>query len=369
MASDRSNNIMRSSRRELPLTEVRLDQRSNLTVGTIMDKSTVEKLRSIISIECPWLFVSAYYNLDSYQDASMIGKRSSSFYRQRLTIFEFDLPLIFYCSPDMYDDFCDLARKKGCSRTHIIPLPFEQFELYDQLPSIVHNRQRDPHYQNERNTPPYALLVMSKLDLMARTAHNIPGDTMLAWLDYSYDQSTIDRFRPQLNKLLNTPSNYFPTKYMLGLISWVPNIDHYNIRTFYHRRLKMTTFCGGFHFGLAKLVPNIWHHMREITLDTIELGYGHGEEQIFFTTFLQFRHLFDYYPTDYGYHIFGMFNPRYNTQVVYGILLPRLLNCKELAMAHSVANQMLKSAKAGIIVMNEQQRSLCRQAQSSYQKK
>lgn len=315
-----------------------------------------------------WTFVSAFYNLDRHQDISKSNVRRSSYYRDRITIFDFDLPTILFCDPDRCSHYEKIAKEKGCHNYQIIGLPFEEFELYPYLDDIRANRLNSPFYTNNRNSAAYAILVMSKMDLMARAAKVNPfNSTMLAWADYSYEKDWFETFEPQFRKIKEADPSIFPKdRYVLGLIDWVSELLEYYHDIFYNRSIIKSTFIGGFHFGNINIIESIWSLIKEETIETIELGFGHAEEQIFFFTFLNHRDKFDYYPSDYGIHIFNMFYPHKGLDVSYKMLLPHLLHCKEYKMAHTIAGRILKAKDENKITMDPHNVAICHLAHRSY---
>jgi hypothetical protein len=310
-----------------------------------------------------WTLVSTFYNLDKYQDLTKSNTRSSSFYHDKTTIFSFNVPLVFFCDPSMEEFFKRKAEGREAP-TMIVPVPFEDYFTFPLIEELKRNRLGKSEYVNNRNTPAYAALVMAKIEMMNRSAELNPfGSRMMGWIDYAYERfSTYEELSNQLAEIVSySPSIFPPDRYMMGLIDWVNQRGLYDENRFYGRGFITTTFSGGFHFGPVGVINRVYQLMKAKTIETIRNGYGHGEEQIFFYTFLQHRELFDIYLTDYGQDVFNILNPRRKLDVVYRFLLPHLLSCKENGIARLVVDKLYKSEELGLIVLNSGQKQLCKQ--------
>ncbi len=349
--------------------------KSWVTCGSIRG----EVLKSVLD-KCPlpinyhqqdWVMVSCFYNLDGYQNLGKSETRPSSFYQDVTTVFDFDIPLIFFCDPSKYQDFYNICLELDrLEKTVIVPLSLEKFFLFKYLDTIRENRKGNPHYFNNRNTPAYACLVMSKIEMIYRASKLNPFKSkMIAWIDYAYNKryGQFDQFNTQLKEITKlSPDIFSPDKYVLGMIDWVKDRRFYNRSNFYNH--ITTTFCGAFHFGPISVIETVYNLMKTETITTIQSGLGHAEEQIFFFTFLHNREKFDYFPTDYGIDIFNIIYPQRNLYVVYLFMLNKSLNCLEYQIANKIVQMLYKSRDAGKITIQPKYLILCQKVVNLYNK-
>ena len=354
-------------------------RRPNLKSWVTCGSINSETLKSVLDKYPPplnyhqqdWVMVSCFYNLDNYQNLRKSETRSSSFYQDVTTVFNFDIPLIFFCEPSKYQDYYTICKKLNrLDKTVIVPLSLEKFLIFQYIDTIAANRDGNPHYFNNRNTPAYSCLVLSKIEMVYRASKLNPFKSkMIAWIDYAYNKryNQFDQFNAQLKEIIKLPPNIFsPDRYVLGLIDWVSDPKFYNRSNFYS--YITTTFCGAFHFGPISVIETVYNLMKTETINTIKSGLGHAEEQIFFFTFLHNREKFDYFPTDYGIDIFNVIYPQRNLYVVYQFMLRKSLNCQEYQIANKIVQMLYKSRDAGKITIKPEHMILCREVINMYNK-
>ena len=315
-----------------------------------------------------WVMVSCFYNLDDYQNLSKSGTRRSSFYHGLTTVFNFDIPLIFFCDPSEYQNYYSICQKLNrLNKTVIVPLSLEKLVIFQYIDTIIANRKDNPLYSNNRCTPAYSCLVMSKIEMMYRASKLNPFKSkMIAWIDYVYNKKD-DIFNVQLKEITKmSPDIFSPDRYVMGIIDWVKDRRLYDRSNFYN--YPTTTFCGGFHFGPISVIETIYNLMKKEAITTIQSGLGHTEEQIFFYTFLHNREKFDYFPTDYGVHIFNMIYPEHGLYVVYQFTLKNLLNCQEYQIANKIVQMLYKSRDVGKITIHPEHLILCQKVVNLYNK-
>lgn len=306
-----------------------------------------------------WVFVSAFYNLDKLQDFNQSEARSSKYYDDRFSVFEFNIPLVFFCDPEQEEYYITICKQMNrTAYTKIIPIPFSELYFAPYVNQIKTNRLGNIHYTNNRNNPAYSALTLSKMWMMDLVSKDetFMGN-MICWIDYSYPWRDIKYFRHEL-QIINHSSenNYDNTKYHLALIDWAPNTSSYKRKNFY--RSVKCTFAGGFHYGHRKVIPHIWELMKVETIKTLNKGLGHAEEQIFFHTYIRHRQYFSYYISDYGQQVYNTTKMTILPKPTINLLLTNLHQCNELEMAHHLYQLIMTAVKNKYFVLSQVQENV-----------
>lgn len=119
-------------------------------------------------------------------------RREGSAWRQIEDYFRFgefvlglDQDIVFFTDPDLAGRIQERRRKLGFEhRTHIIPIPLENLACARYLPEIRKARPAK-NWSPKKETPSYALLTWSKLEMLDRVASTDPfGSSHLGWIDF-----------------------------------------------------------------------------------------------------------------------------------------------------------------------------------------
>lgn len=119
-------------------------------------------------------------------------RREGSAWRQIEDYFRFgefvlglDQDIVFFTDPDLAVRIQERRRSLGYEhRTRIIPLPLEDLGCAKYLPQIRKARP-GKNWSPQKETPSYALLTWSKLEMIERVAATDPfGSSHLGWIDF-----------------------------------------------------------------------------------------------------------------------------------------------------------------------------------------
>ena len=238
-----------------------------------------------------WTVVTAYFDLTRMPDASpSIKARPASYYFEnaRATM-ALDQNLVVFCEPDMLSTLRTLRPDHLESKTHYIPMNFEDFPLSKFRDQLTENRKTNPPH-DDRNTVSYYLFCMARYAMLKRViAENPFKSTHFAWLNFCIERMGYRNlielpnvFRENREKVSTCYIDYAPPESMDTVV-----------------RTGRCTMCSGFFTGDAFHMKTFCDRIERKFLEYLEKGLGHADEQLYSPVYFDDPGLFEVYYGDY----------------------------------------------------------------------
>ena len=245
--------------------------------------------------EKSWTFVTAYFDLTKYPDASAeIKSRPQSFYlKSANTTMALDCNLIVYCDDVSYDSLYKLRPDFLQSKTKYIVCDFEDFPLNTYRNQIDQNRVKNPS-SDPRNTVSYYLFCMARYAMVKQTIDSNPFDsTHFGWINIC-----IERYGYKNVMALTDVMEIYRDKFSTCYIDYISENMITNLPEYYQR--GRCSLCSGFFTGNSKYFKEFCNLIEEQFVQYVNLGYGHADEQLYSPIYFKRPEIFEVYFGDYN---------------------------------------------------------------------
>lgn len=259
-----------------------------------------------------WTLVTAYIDLTKYSDATpdIVARNDAYYLSHAVSTMSLPYNLIVYCEeshlerlrslrPAYLQDrvvyrlisFDDLYFKKGHESTENKDKEGGTFATYRE--QIRKQRQGNPHYVNNRNTPSYYLFCMARYIMMKETVDRNPfASTHFGWINLCIERMGYTNL-VHLDEALSLHRDKFSTCY----IDYLPPEMIADLPTYF--QWGRCTMCSGFFTGNAPYMWQVADLIENQFLEYLQQGYGHADEQLYSPVYFKHPDLFEHYYGDY----------------------------------------------------------------------
>ena len=247
----------------------------------------------LLEVVPQWTVVTSFYHLPRYgQDFN----RSVEFYLQKGS-FVLSLPvnLVIYCDEEEYDYIYNYRQRLGfLKETQIVIKSFTTYLMYAYIEKIRQNRLGNPIYNNHRNSPTYAALVVSKFEMinLAITENHFQSD-FFAWLDFGIAH-VVGNFPNQLVRALQQ----YREKMSMAYTVYLPKRLVTNNAEYYKGDGKCCV-AAGFITGHKDYFVNFNQECLDNFIEIVNQGYGHAEQNVIPVIYYRHPDWFEFYFADY----------------------------------------------------------------------
>ena len=225
------------------------------------------------------LFVTAIYDLNKYnQMGHSIEKLLNNYLELEKAMNTEDFTLIIYCNKIVYD-----AITRNNPKIIFIIIEFESLWTYKYVNQITLNRQKYHPTKDVRTFPESHALVCAKFWFVSDSMDRYPDHTHYGWIDVPFSKSCHSYKNGMITEIINDCTTNPNRKYKFNI--QILNVvdkkykDKELKREYYEKyRWLVCGNCFITHVDIGKCILN---RLKEIFLETLEAGYGHGEEMLY----------------------------------------------------------------------------------------
>lgn len=241
-----------------------------------------------------WTFVSGYFDLTVYDDASReIKDRPFDYYLQGMnTTMSVESNLVIYCDQKSYPYIEKLRPDYLKKYTKYVVMDFEEFPLNRYRQKIKENRERYP-VADPMNTVSYYLFCMARYEMVKREIDaNTFGSSHFAWVNIDIERCGYKNIIG-IQDVINTNRDKFSTMY----IDYIPQHLINDLPNYF--KWGRCSLCSGFFTGNTQYMRRFCELIEQQFIRYVDAGYGHADEQLFSPIYFQNRDLFEVYYGDY----------------------------------------------------------------------
>ena len=296
-----------------------------------------------------WTFVTTYINIQSSYEKNAVNEyNNDSFYIEKFKhLLELDINLIIFI-----DEVSKTKIEKYVitnKKIKFIVINFDDLYLSKYVPQIYKNREGSIIYKNSRNIPEWAVITLSKSEILIKAIEINPfGTEIYCWIDFGiyrpthpYINYSIEELKKQIEDLQNS-NIYINNTIHMGLINWV-NKDEYKTCTNFYKSGGPCTLSSQFFFGNIHALKHFNKECVSMIEDHISNKVLHADEQICFFVLLKTPELFTLFPTDYFYSPFDVIYPHKRIWTTTELLIPNLLKDNQYKICKKIINKLLFS--------------------------
>lgn len=246
------------------------------------------------------------YSLDKYKEGSAFT-------------LSLDVNMIIYCDSTLLEHITE-SRSKFTDKTKIHPLEITDLPYSKYVDKIKQNREEKYlKYPDERNTPWYFVLTMSKFTLLQKAIEEDPfRSSHFAWIDFKYSQNDA---KPELvYNALNCNRDLFSC----CLIDYYPRKVALEFPQIYYQFGGPCTVAAGFFTAKKEIMLKVTQLMEEEFLAVVKRKFGHAEQQLMYVLLLKYPELFDFYLGDYPCLLLNYVKP-VDKSTTLSCLIPHIL--------------------------------------------
>jgi hypothetical protein len=249
---------------------------------------------------------------------------------QKTIVGTLDIPayMVIYCDEYLESFIRKYRDDLGMALiTCIRKIPFEEIWAYPLLEKVKRNRSTYWPTWDSRTNAETHIITCNKIDFLEKTILDNPfPTTRFAWIDGCLD--------PKLGKICE---DYSHAK-MMHLMHNINDKFHIQILNVCHKKFKNPTMkaeyyyqyrwvvCGGFFTCGAEIGLKVAERVKEITVDTTEAGFGHGEEMFYLEILDEFYHDIERSYGDYGQIIDNFIQPQRNFNYILNNIIRNYAN-------------------------------------------
>lgn len=234
--------------------------------------------------------VSCFINLNDN-----LNKSTEWYIEKGEFLFKVDAYIIFFVDSHTYESVRKLRERYNMlHKTHFIITSLREFPLYNYRNKIASNRNGNPMYTDNRNTPDYFVLVASKPGMIKRAIDANPfKSTHFIWVDFGIkgtkytQEGMIERILPNIRDKISCCYIHYREKNLLK-----------NYSEWY--KFGYCGIAGGVISGNIEHLIKFNNLFDEKFKEVVDKGYGHAEEQIITELESDHPELFDVYTGDYS---------------------------------------------------------------------
>lgn len=272
--------------------------------------------------------VTACYDLSKYHNKS---RNKNEIIYNIHTLLEIPCYLVIYCNSEMYQDIIQIRENNNL--LHLTKIIVQELEDtwagINLLEKIKYNRSIYWPTRDERTCSETHALTCNKFDFVYQSIiHNYFNTDKFAWIDVFVGPNfsrLSEGITPNvfLNILHNT-SNKFHIQILN--VQDKKYILECNKKEYY--KTYPWLVCGGFFTTPSNSGKAILSRLKEICINTTNLGFGHGEEAFYLEILDEFYDNIERSYGDYKQMLNNYFKPIYNIEYIYNYIILRYYNFK-----------------------------------------
>jgi beta-1,4-mannosyl-glycoprotein beta-1,4-N-acetylglucosaminyltransferase len=270
--------------------------------------------------------VTACYNLSKYHNkVRTIDDILKSFD----TVLQLPVYLVIFSDKLLLDIIKQKRLSYGMEHlTYFIEMEVEQLWTFQFHQKVKNNRERKWATRDERTCSETHLVNCNKMDFVLKTMDINPFKTSkFGWLDAFLGQDNKLKICEEytLNKflyVLQNITNKFHIQILAGNDKKYKNND---LIDEYYQQYRYVV-CGGFFTCGSEIGIKILNRLKEIFVETTELGYGHGEEMLYLKVLDEFYDDIARSYGDYGQIINNFIEPTKNFPYINNFILKKYLD-------------------------------------------
>jgi len=211
--------------------------------------------------------------------------------------------------------------------THIIVQPLDSLWSFSYLKKVKQNRELYWPTRDLRTSSESHLITCNKFDFVLTAMNlNIFNTPKFAWIDafIGINSSKIceDYTQDKIVDVLNNITDKFHIQILNVCDKKYKNPKLYNE---YYRHYRYVV-CGSFFSCGKEIGIKILNRLKEIMIETTELGYGHGEEMFYLQVLDEYYDDIEKGYGDYGQIINNILYPMKNLHYVYNYIVKKYAN-------------------------------------------
>lgn len=239
-------------------------------------------------------------------------------------------------------------RRKMFNLTHLsmfIETQLDNLWSFQYLQKVIENRGKYFPTKDERTCAETHLLVINKFDFLSQIIELNPFNTSkFGWLD---------AFLTTEQKKCRISENYTPFT-ILNILNNINDKYHIQILNVNDKKYKLDenkedyyqtyryVVCGGF-FTCGKVIGlKILARLKEVFINTTNLGYGHGEEMCHLEILDEFYDDIERSYGDYGQIFDNFIEPTKNIRYIYQLILKSYVDKCYYKEAYDCSTKLLK---------------------------
>jgi hypothetical protein len=189
--------------------------------------------------------------------------------------------LVIYCDADLVESICE-RRKDFSYMTHVIVKPFEELWCYGLLEKVKKNRELFWPTRDVRTCAETHLITCNKADFVLQTMDLNPFSTSkFGWIDANIGENGSKISQQYSNHLLLSILNRVDDRFHLQLLNVT---DKKYKQPEWKRECYMQyrwLACGCLFTTSVGIGRRILTRIKELIVQTTDMGYGHGEEMFY----------------------------------------------------------------------------------------
>jgi len=258
-----------------------------------------------------WTLVTAYFDLTRFDDATTeIRERNDLHYMSNArSTMALPYNLIVYCERTHLELLREMRPPYLRDRVFYRVVDFDNlyfrkyrnsienkdsdcnFSKYREL--LKKNRNGNPYYVENRNTPSYYLLCMARYIMMKETIETNPfSSSHFSWINVCIERMGYSNL-VHLDEALSLYRDKFSTCY----IDYIPESTVSNTEEYY--KWGRCGMCSGFFTGNGHYMWLVSNLIENQFIEYIYKGYGHADEQLYSPVYFKNPELFEHYYGDY----------------------------------------------------------------------
>lgn len=268
-------------------------------------------------------------------------------------ILQLPVYLVIYTDSIFYSIIQKKRQELGLEdQTKIINMPFDTLWAAQYLSQVVSNREKYHPTKDERNCPSTHCIQCNKFDFVLQVMDENPFETSkFGWLDGFVGKN--GKFRiyqgdDYVDKFVSTLNN-IGDNYRIMIL----NVNDKEFKKEIHKKEYYKKYryvvCGGFFTcGKEKGIP-ILNRLKELFVQTTNLGYGHGDEMLYLEVLDEFYDTIDRTYGDYHYILNNFIEPTFNLTYIYKNIIYNYLRFDYIKECNKCCETVLEANKNKIM--------------------
>lgn len=244
-------------------------------------------------------------------------------------ILQLPVYLIVYTETFFYNEILERRRSYGHEHITVVHnIDIVQIWAFQYLQTVKENQEKYHPTKDARTSPESHLVTINKFDFVLRSIEENPFSTnKFCWLDafLTLDRTLIricENYEPNMIlKILNIQSAKFHIQIL--------NVNDKKYKMHQHKREYYSTYryvvCGGMFMCGKETGTKILRRLKDICIETTQMGYGHGEEMMYLEVLDEFYDDIEKGYGDYNQIVNNIIEPTKNLQYVFDMIINRYL--------------------------------------------
>jgi len=236
--------------------------------------------------------------------------------------------LVIYADKDCMPSIKEFRNAAGYENlTYYVEMEFNELPKYILLDMVKQNREISWPTRDERTCAEAHILNCSKFDLTLKTMELNPFNTSkFGWIDSSLGSDKLRICQNYENNSLLYALNNLTDKFQIQILN--VNDKKYKNKEFkkeYYDRYRYVV-CGGLFTTSKNIGIKIFNRCNELIEQTVEMGFGHGEEMVFLEILDEFYDDIQKSYGDYHFIINNFVRPTYGFDYINNFIIKGYLN-------------------------------------------